>query len=110
MSASLSMSPRAPVASALRVDGLHDIASLDSLGEHAKAAATHDLGKVNELHAEADVGAVAAKATMASFHGMALQREFMLDASSFENLLEDAFHHVDDVVFLNERHLGVDPG
>ena len=30
----------APVASALRVDGLHDTAGLDSLGEYAEAAAT----------------------------------------------------------------------
>ena len=98
----------APVASALRVDGLHDIAGLDSLGEHAKAAATHDLGKVNELHAKADVGAVATKAIHGLFPRHALQREFVLDASGLENFLEHTFHHVDDVVLLNERHLDVD--
>ncbi len=77
----------APVASALRVDGLHDIASLDSLGEYAEAAATHDLGKVNELHAKADVGAVATKAVHGLFPRHALQREFVLDASGLENFL-----------------------
>jgi len=98
----------APVAGALAVDGLHDAARLDGLGEHAEAAAAHDLGQVDELHAEADVRAVAAE----TLHGLgvlhALQREGMLDANGLEGFLHDVFHHVDDVVALDERHLDVD--
>ena len=100
----------APVACALAVDGLDDVAGFYRLGEHAEAAAANDVGKLNKLHAEADVGTVAAKAIHSLFPGHALQRELMLNASSLQNLLENTFHHIDNVVFLNERHLDVNLG
>ena len=97
----------APVASALAVDGLNDVASFYRLGEYAKAATTNDFGKLNELHAKADIRTVATKTIHCLFPGHALQRELMLYAGRFQNFLENAFHHVDYIVFLNERHLDV---
>lgn len=77
----------APVASALAVDGLNDVAGFYRLGEYAKAATTNDFGKLNELHAKADIGTVATKTIHCLFPGHALQRELMLYASRFQNFL-----------------------
>ena len=96
-----------PVACALAVDGLHHAARVDGLGEHAEAAAAHDLGEIHQLHAEARVGTIATEA----LHGLgvlhALQRELMLDACGGKRLGHDVLHHVHDVFALHERHLDV---
>lgn len=99
----------APIASALRVDGLHDIAGLDSLGEHAKAR-SHAQSRLRSTSSmpKRMSGRSQPKRSMASFHGMRCSGNSCSTPAASRTSLNTPSIMVDDVVLLNERHLDVD--
>ena len=99
-----------PIASRLRVDALHNTAVSSSAREHLEIAVLDKVGQIDELHAEADIGAVATEALHRLFPRHALKRELVLNACSAEDFLENAFHQIHHVGLFNKRHLDVDLG
>ena len=106
-----STSLRENLAAALGPDAPHHAALGHRLAEHAELGGAGDVADVDDLHAEAQVGLVAAVARHGVGVGEARERQRQLDA---ERLLEGggehALHHVLDVRFLDEAHLDVDLG
>ena len=99
-----------PIASRLRVDALHNTAIGSSAREHLEIAVLDKVGQIDELHAEADIGAVATEAIHRLFPRHTLKRELVLHTGSAEDFLKDTFHEIHHVSLFNKRHLDVDLG
>ena len=85
-----------------------DTADVGGIVEYRESVSLHDVHQFHELHAETEVGLVAA----VIFHGVcpwhAHERLVHLYATDFlEQIFGHAFEEVDDVILLHKRHFAV---
>ena len=88
----------------------HNRADVGSLVEHAELArAFQHVYHLDELHAEAHIGLVAAEAAHRLVPGQAQERRIaeVVTAYLFEEILGHFFKRVDDVVLLHKAHFAV---
>ena len=99
------------VGETLGVDGLHHAAVFQRAGKHLELRALENAGEVDDLHAEAEVGLVAAVAVhgFAPGHARQRQRRHRM-ARGLHQAHDQAVDDGDDVFGGHERHLDVDLG
>ena len=78
---------------------------------HAESLPLGEVGEVDKLHSEADIGFVAAVEAHCVGPGHAGERLGEVDTLGiFENVFHEPLEHLDDILLLHEAHLAVDLG
>ena len=96
---------------ALGVDGLDGAAAFQRAGEHLELGALEHVGEIHDLHAEAQVGLVAAVAVHGFAVGHARQRQLRRRQVRGPHQAHDqAIDDLDDILGGHERHFDVDLG
>ena len=92
-----------------RVDRAHDAAGAEHRLEDLEVRSAQRVADVDDLQAEAPVGAVGSPAQHRLVVGQALpRRRGHVEAGQREHLRHEALHDVEDVVLLHEAHLDVE--
>ena len=95
----------------LQHDGADGAACLQSTGEHGEAAVLDCVGKIADLHAEADIGLIGAVALHDLFVGISGNGHGKIHVHSLkEQSVDIALRHGQNVFHVHEAHLQVDLG
>ena len=95
----------------LQNDGTNASACLQRAGEHGEAAVLHSVGKIADLHTEADVGLIGAVTLHHFFVGISGNGHGKIDVHGLkEQSVDISLCHGQDVLHVHKAHLQIDLG
>ena len=90
------------------IDTANGSAVFQCSGKHTKSAAFYDFGNILQLHTETDIRFVRTETIHSFLPGHTLERQLYIHTNLFENVFQETFIDINDIIHINERKLHID--